>query len=73
LHHNPLATIVDYRLKVLEAIGSSCGEVKLDHVETSSSELDKVSILMALSVTREKRSPISLFGNLPNSEKIPNS
>jgi hypothetical protein len=22
LHHNPLATIVDYRLKVLEAIGS---------------------------------------------------
>jgi hypothetical protein len=25
------------------------------------------------SVTREKRSPISLFGNLPNSEKIPSS
>jgi hypothetical protein len=27
---------------------SRCGEVKLDHLETSSSELDKVSILMAL-------------------------
>jgi hypothetical protein len=29
LHHNPLATIVDYRLKVLEAIGSRYPRVSL--------------------------------------------
>ena len=39
---------VDYRLKVLEGYGGRCGEVRLDDVETSQAEMDKVSVLMAL-------------------------
>jgi len=60
---------VDYRLKILEAIGTRCREVTLDGSRASQAELDKVSVLMALRVTREKKSPTSLFGNLPNSEQ----
>jgi len=69
LSNNKVNQQVDYRLKILEAFGTRSREVKLDGERATKSELDKVSVLMALRVTREKKSPTSLFGNLPNSEQ----
>ncbi|XP_023335413.1 nischarin [Eurytemora carolleeae] len=69
LGHNKVNNKVDYRLKTLEAIGTRCREIRLDGEMATQAELDKVSVLMALRVTREKRCPTSLFGNLPNSEQ----
>ena len=45
---NKVNNEVDYRLKVLEGYGGRCGEVRLDELETSQAEMDKVSVLMAL-------------------------
>ena len=45
---NKVNNEVDYRLKVLEGYGGRCGEVRLDDLETSQAEMDKVSVLMAL-------------------------
>jgi len=61
---------VDYRLKVLEGFGGRCGEVTLDGLETSSAEMDKVGVLMALAVAREGKQPTSLFGNLPGGSQL---
>jgi len=72
LSNNKVNQQVDYRLKILEAFGTRSREVKLDGERATKSELDKVSVLMALRVTREKKSPTSLFGNLPNSEQWQN-
>jgi hypothetical protein len=69
LENNTVTSLVDYRLKTLEGIGARCREVRLDGELPTQGELDKVSVLMALRVTREKRCPTSLFGNLPNSEQ----
>jgi len=69
LSENKINQQVDYRLKILEAMGTRCREIILDGSAATQSELDKVSVLMALRVTREKKSPTSLFGNLPNSEQ----
>ena len=69
LSPNKVNNEVDYRLKVLEGYGGRCGEVTLDDVETSQAEMDKVSVLMALRVSREGKPPTSLFGNLPSSQQ----
>merc|ERR1712241_1380945 len=67
LSPNKVNNEVDYRLKVLEGYGGRCGEVRLDDLDTSQAEMDKVSVLMALRVAREGKPPTSLFGNLPRS------
>jgi len=67
---NKVTNEVDYRLKVLEGFGGRCGEVTLDGQETSSAEMDKVGVLMALAVAREGKQPTSLFGNLPGGEQL---
>jgi len=64
---NKVTNEVDYRIKVLEGFGGRCGEVRLDGQDTSPAELDKVSVLMALAVAREGKTPTALFGNLPRS------
>lgn len=69
LSPNKVNNEVDYRLKVLEGYGGRCGEVTLDSQETSQAEMDKVSVLMALRVSREGKPPTSLFGNLPSSQQ----
>jgi len=69
LTNNKVNQQVDYRLKILEAFGGRSREVTLDGERATQAELDKVSVLMALRVTREKKSPTSLFGNLPNAEQ----
>ena len=45
---NKVNNEVDYRLKVLEGYGARCGEVRLDDLDTSQAEMDKVCVLMAL-------------------------
>lgn len=62
---NKVNNEVDYRLKVLEGFGGRCGDLRLDDLRTSQAEMDKVSVLMALSVAREGKNPTTLFGNLP--------
>jgi len=69
LRNNKVTKVVDYRLKLLEKFGQRSREICLDSETATQQELDKVSVLMALRVTREKKSPTSLFGNLPNSEQ----
>lgn len=70
LEPNKVTNEVDYRLKVLEGFGGRCGDVQLDGVTTSKAEMDKVSVLMALSVSREGKLPTALFGNLPGSHDL---
>ena len=65
LQGNQVTTVVDYRLKVFESFGKRCSDLCLDNELPSQSEVDKVSVLMALRVAREGRSATSLFGNLP--------
>jgi len=69
LTNNKVTKQVDYRLKILEKFGQRSREIVLDGERATQQELDKVSVLMALRVTREKKCPTSLFGNLPNSEQ----
>jgi len=69
LTNNKVTKQVDYRLKILEKFGQRSREIILDEERATQQELDKVSVLMALRVTREKKDPTSLFGNLPNSEQ----
>ena len=70
LHGNAVTAIVDYRLKVLESFGKRCAEIKLDNEMPTQSEVDKVSILMALRVSREGLAATSLFGNLPGHQAL---
>ena len=65
LQGNRVTAVVDYRLKVFEVFGKRCSEVRLDNELPSQSEVDKVSVLMALRVAREGQAPTALFGNLP--------
>lgn len=62
---NRVTSVVDYRLKVFEAFGKKCSDLSLDGQIPSQSEIDCVSVLMALRVAKEGKSPTSLFGNLP--------
>lgn len=64
--NNKVNDVVDYKLKVLERAGSRAGELLVDQEATSQADMDKVSVLMALRVAREGKSPTALFGNLPS-------
>ncbi|KAF2352547.1 Phoxous domain [Trinorchestia longiramus] len=50
---NPVATIVDYRTKVLECFGIRCSELCLDLERPTQRELDKVAVLQALRSAKE--------------------
>jgi len=65
LQGNHVTTCVDYRIKVFESFGKRCSDLCLDNELPTQQEVDKVSVLMALRVAREGKSPTSLFGNLP--------
>lgn len=54
---NAVATIVDYRVKVLEHFGERAKEICLDNERPSQSELDKVLILRALRIVKEGKTP----------------
>ncbi|XP_015523853.1 nischarin [Neodiprion pinetum] len=50
---NPVSTIVDYRVKVLQPFGKRAAEICLDNERPNQKELDTVSILQALRIARE--------------------
>lgn len=54
---NSVATTVDYRVKVLESFGDRAKEICLDNEKPTQAEVDKVSILRALSIVREGKTP----------------
>lgn len=54
---NSVATIVDYRIKVFEYFGDRAKDICLDNEKPSSSELDKVSVLRALRIVKEGKTP----------------
>ncbi|XP_012279727.1 nischarin isoform X2 [Orussus abietinus] len=54
---NPVSTIVDYRVKVLEPFGKRAADICLDNEKPNQKELDTVSVLQALRIAREGKSP----------------
>ncbi|XP_066585903.1 nischarin-like [Prorops nasuta] len=55
---NPVSTVVDYRVKVLEPFGKRAAEICLDNEKPNQKELDTVSVHQALRIAREGKSPI---------------
>lgn len=54
---NPVSTIVDYRVKVLEPFGKRAADICLDNEKPNQKELDTVSVHQALRIAREGKSP----------------
>ncbi|XP_063244444.1 nischarin isoform X2 [Bacillus rossius redtenbacheri] len=55
---NPLAIVVDYRVRVLEYFGSRAAEICLDNDKPTQKELDTVAVLQALRIVKEGRTPM---------------
>lgn len=63
---NPVATIVDYRTKVLELFHQRAAEVCLDNERPTQRELEFVAVLQAIRASREGRLPtLSISSPLP--------
>ncbi|XP_015600588.1 nischarin [Cephus cinctus] len=62
---NPVSTIVDYRVKVLEPFGKRAVEICLDNEKPNQKELDTVSVLQALRIAREGKSPTFTAADAP--------
>ncbi|XP_018578496.1 nischarin [Anoplophora glabripennis] len=54
---NNVATTVDYRIKVLEFFGERAKYICLDNERPSQAEIDKVSVLRALRIVKEGKTP----------------
>ena len=54
---NPVSTIVDYRVKVLEPFGKRAADIHLDNEKPDQQELDTVSVFQALRIAKEGKSP----------------
>lgn len=63
---NPVATVVDYRTKVLEIFGQRASEICLDNELPTQRELEFVAVLQAIRASREGRLPtLSISNHLP--------
>lgn len=62
---NPLAIVVDYRVKVLENFGSRASNICLDNEISSQKELDTVAVLQALRIAKEGRPPPFMYSLTP--------
>ncbi|XP_001605947.2 nischarin [Nasonia vitripennis] len=62
---NPVSTIVDYRVKVLEPFGKRAADIYLDNEKPNQKELDTVSVLQALRIAREGKSPTFSTSDAP--------
>lgn len=68
LSGNPVTTIIDYRVKVLEQFGARASCICLDNEKPTQKELDTVSVLQALRIVKEGRAPMfNIVPPLPNS------
>ncbi|KAJ9599010.1 hypothetical protein L9F63_010467 [Diploptera punctata] len=54
---NPVAVVVDYRVRVLEQFGNRALEICLDNEKPSQKELDTVAVLQAIRIVKEGRTP----------------
>ena len=61
LNGNVVATVVDYRIKVIELFGTRSSEITLDNEPPTQPELDKVRVLQALRAAKEGRIPMMNF------------
>lgn len=61
---NNVSTTVDYRVKVLELFGERARDVCLDNEKPSQSELDKVSVLSALRMVKQGKTPNLALENI---------
>ncbi|XP_075235258.1 nischarin [Lycorma delicatula] len=65
---NPVTTVIDYRVKVLEQFGMRASYICLDNEKPTQKELDTVSVLQALRIVKEGRTPMfNIVPPLPNS------
>lgn len=63
---NPVATVLDYRTKVLELFGQRASEICLDNERPTQRELDTVAVLQAIRASREGRLPtLSITNPMP--------
>lgn len=62
---NPVSTIVDYRVKVLEPFGKRAVDICLDNEKPNQKELDTVSVHQALRIAREGKSPTFTAADAP--------
>ncbi|XP_069680393.1 nischarin-like [Periplaneta americana] len=54
---NPVAIVVDYRVRALEQFGHRAAEICLDNEKPSQKELDTVAVLQAIRIVKEGRTP----------------
>jgi Leucine-rich repeat (LRR) protein len=62
---NPVSTIVDYRVKVLEPFAKRAADIYLDNEKPNQKELDTVCVLQALRIAREGKSPTFSTADAP--------
>ncbi|CAK1545483.1 unnamed protein product [Leptosia nina] len=54
---NPVASSIDYRVKVIEQFNARMSEICLDNEKASEKELDTARVLQALRVVKERKTP----------------
>lgn len=54
---NPVASVVDYRVKVIEQFNVRMGDIFLDNEKASEKELDTARVLQALRIVKEGKAP----------------
>lgn len=64
---NPVASIIDYRVKVIEQFNSRMSEICLDNERASEKELDTARVLQALRVVKEGKIPTFLDNHTSHS------
>lgn len=60
---NPVASSIDYRVKVIEQFNARMSEICLDNERASEKELDTARVLQALRIVKEGKTPGFLHNN----------
>lgn len=60
---NPVASTIDYRVKVIEQFNARMSEICLDNEKASEKEMDTARVLQALRIVKEGKTPSFLQNN----------
>lgn len=60
---NPVASTIDYRVKVIEQFNARISEICLDNEKASEKEMDTARVLQALRIVKEGKTPSFLQNN----------